>query len=447
MNSVIFWNGIWPNWFSRSIGVYQLAHWLRSNGVECQVIDFCQWLPADKLVELSSKFITSKTKWIGISTSFLKDEKNLPPTLLSAIKILKAEYPWLKIVSGGPRAGEIKKEENLIDTVLHGEAEDSLLQLVKGHNLSPKFDITKLNHRFVHQDCIIPGEVLPIELGRGCIFKCKFCGHHNLGKAKNTYQRAMHLVEEEIAYNWDNFRTTHYNFLDDTVNEDPQKVYGLSMLPAKTGVDIKWNGYLRADLVWSKPESAEQLRRSGLKTCFFGIESLNPKSSGAIGKGWSGRHAKSFLPELYHNLWGGEISIWCNHIIGLPYETPATLIDSYNWCKDNNFGSHYFTPLTLYEGRTTVQSQFSKNYASYGYKFIGGRWHTDHLNYDTAVHYCNAFNPRMLNKPTSWLKFDLLNCGYTLDEISKFTTFNRGTHISKFKANFLAKYIVALESL
>ena len=109
-------------------------------------------------------------------------------------------------------------------------------------------------NRFDQRDCIIDGEVLPIELGRGCIFQCKFCGHHNLGKAKHTYQRCMHLIEEEIVYNYEQFKTVNYQFLDDTVNEDQDKVLNLSMLPDRTGIDISWTGYLRVDLLWRYPD-------------------------------------------------------------------------------------------------------------------------------------------------------------------------------------------------
>ena len=168
MNNIIFWTGIWPKWYSRPIGVYQLSYWLRKNGVESQIIDFCQWHSADDLVSLTEHFISKQTRFIGISTAFWSDN-SVPNNILDAITEIKKRYPDIQFVFGGPRADNDMIRSLGITIV--GEGENKLLHLIKGHNLSPLFDITTLEHRFSEKDCIVEGEVLPIELGRGCIFK------------------------------------------------------------------------------------------------------------------------------------------------------------------------------------------------------------------------------------------------------------------------------------
>ena len=450
MNEIIFWTGIWPNWHTRPIGTYQLAFWLRTNNINCQVIDFCQWLSSDEIVGFTDNFISSETKYIGISTSFWKNDE-IPNNIENAIIKIKKMHPNIKIIFGGARS-DFQNIKKYADICIVGEAEDKLLELLKGHNVFRRFDITKLNHRFSKNDCIIDGEVLPIELGRGCIFKCKFCGHSNLGKEKHTYQRSIHEIESEIIYNYENFKTINYLFLDDTVNEDIEKVKNLSLIPEHTGVNINWNGYLRADLLWRYKDSPDLLYKSGLKSCFFGIETFNSTAALSIGKGWSYTHGKKFLELLYNDLWNKEINIWNNFIVGLPGESLESIQETANWCVENPMGIHKFVSLNLYNNRSDSgsKSEFSKNYEKYGYKIDDcGNWDNGFFNNNSCHAVVNELNKKMLsyNKLSSWRLFDLLNCDSDMTKLKQLPDrlFNLIGEI-KFK-NFLSEYKQKLSSL
>jgi radical SAM superfamily enzyme YgiQ (UPF0313 family) len=403
-------------------------------------------------MELTSRFVSSKTKFIGISTSFWYDN-NIPDNINEFINDFRQLFPGIKIIFGGARA-DSEFLKSVADMTIVGEAENKLLELIKGHNVFKKFDITTLAHRFTEKDCIVDGEVLPIELGRGCIFKCKFCGHHNLGKPKNTYQRCFHEIESEIIYNHEKFKTSKYMFLDDTVNEDIDKVKNLSLIPEHTGVNIQWTGYLRADLLWSFEDSPEMLLKSGLKSCFFGIETFNKKAATSIGKGWSSKHGKTFLKELHTDIWDKKINIWNNFIIGLPHESRKDLEDTLEWCLENPMGEHKFVGLNLYSNRTDTggRSEFSKNPELHGYSFNSfGKWKNDHFDQDSAVDLCNEFNSRInsahKNKMSSWQLFDLINCGINIDTLMMLpsSAFNSISNLP-FKS-FLKKYTDSLKKL
>lgn len=452
MNEIIFLTGIWPKWHSRPIGAYQLAYWLRSNNIECQVIDFCQWFTSSELIELTSRFVGPKTKFIGISTSFWKDN-SIPDNISEFINGFRQIFPGIKIIFGGARA-DSDFLKSIADITIVGESENKLVELIKGHNVFKKFDITTLSHRFTEKDCILEGEVLPIELGRGCIFKCKFCGHHNLGKPKNTYQRCFHEIEAEIIYNHENFKTSKYMFLDDTVNEDIDKVKNLSLIPEHTGVNIEWTGYLRADLLWAFDDSPELLLKSGLKSCFFGIETFNQKAATSIGKGWSSKHGKTFLKELHSNIWDNKISIWNNFIIGLPQESKSDLETTLDWCLENPMGVHKFVGLNLYSNRTDngSRSEFSKNPELHGYSFdSNGTWKNDFFDQHSANKLCEEFNSILdsnnKNKISSWQMFDLINCGFSI-EILKELPASSFNSVGKLQfQTFLKKYTDKLKNL
>jgi len=444
MANIIFWSSIFPIQRTRPIGCYQLAHHLRKNKITAQVIDFCGLFTSSELINLTKKFIDKDTVALGISTSFWPDA-SCP--LKKSILDFKDQFPNIKIIFGGPRANN-PSFKNLHDLVFVGESEEQLTNymyecLGKDKSKIVPFNVTKLDHRFITEDCILPGEVLPIELGRGCIFKCKFCSHHNLGKPKYTYQRDFNLIEDEMKYNLDNFGTTYYLFLDDTVNEDIEKIKALAGINNRLQHKINWNGYLRADLIWSNKNSHEYLLASGLKSCFFGIESFHPKASAIIGKGWSGKHGKEFLPHLYNNLWNQEVSIWNNFIVGLPYETEKDIDTTVEWCLLNNFGMNRFVGLNLYLDREDngTYSEFTRNFRLYGYKVNeNGRFYNEHWTADSINQKVKEINDLLIktNNLSSWLLFDIFNI--TKEDLKSLKTkklsYNCFPELFKFKLQY-----------
>lgn len=423
MSDIVFWTGAWPQNRTRTIGAYQLSYWLRTHNIQSRVIDFCQWFTAAEIVELTELLITNKTKFIGVSTTFW-GPYDVPANILEAQTIIKQRYPHLKFVYGGARVDtdDVKK---IADIIITGEAEEKLVQLIKGHNIGIRsFDITCLEHRYVEEDCIIEGEVLPLELGRGCIFKCKFCGHHNLGKPKHTYQRQHRYIEEELAYNYEQFKTTKYLFLDDTVNEDPDKVQRMSTLPTTLGFNIQWTGYLRLDLLNSFPDTPYQLLESGLKTCYFGVETFHPKAGTVIGKGWNGKKGQQYIDTLYNNIWKKDVPLWMNYIVGLPYETAEDIERTVQWCEQREYGYHNFVSLNLYKQFTDSgpRSEFSINAEKYGYKFDDNdQWFTEQMTQRQSIDLAAMANQRMrsVNSLAGWMLFDTLQSGLDINILKK----------------------------
>lgn len=464
MRHIIFLNGIWKNketdplvHFTRTIGPYQLKHWLSHFGIGSQVIDFCQIFSADEIINLIQHFKGPETFAIGVSTTFWSGTNIIPPNIARTIQLIREKFPELKIIAGGARLPPAVSH-HLFDEMMSGEAENRLVvwcqeQLgKKGMSLfNRKFDITQLAHRFDDRDAIMDGEVLPIELGRGCVFKCKFCGHHNIGKPKYTYQRQHQLLVEEMAYNLEKFGTTHYNFLDDTVNEDVDKIRNLSTVAKDLGQEISWTGYLRADLVWAKPETADLLAKSGMKSCFFGIETFNQPAATAIDKGWSPKHGKTFLPKLYKEMWGEKINIHVSLIVGLPGENSDSIRQTAEWAKHNPIGWYWFNALTLYKEKKdeSVMSEFTRNYEQYGYRNVAdnGFWENDFMNSNEAIKLSTELNSQMINtvnRMSSWSSFSAVNLGYDIDDIRNWSMNTFLARVAASKGSFKTKYITQL---
>jgi radical SAM superfamily enzyme YgiQ (UPF0313 family) len=450
--------------FQRSIGAYQLAHFLREHGYTVQVIDFTDHFTDEELLETTKKFVTEDTLAIGISTSFytvndvktkfIHNDNNkyefleLPENILTVVDNLKNRYPKLKLIIGGSKS-ESAKNIPIVDVVIHGYAEDKMLdylnsiphnkkkikskniimstsysspKIIKDDPICKKFSIENLQHRFNYQDCILPKETLPLEVSRGCIFKCSFCAFPLNGKSKLDYLRDPEFIKDELIYNYENFGTTNYFLSDDTFNDSTEKIEKIHKSITSLPFKISFVTYLRLDLLNAHKEQIPLLKEMGLASTFFGIESLNQKSVSTIGKGMNVNRAKEFLLELHYEHWKESIPITCSFIIGLPYETKDSINSTYQWIRNTPINSIFF-PLSL-NNKSYYKSEFDSNYEKYGYKLDleTGYWENENFNFNEAVKIAEMYNEELMRKenvPSSWFLMTLLNHGYTLEEAIK----------------------------
>jgi radical SAM superfamily enzyme YgiQ (UPF0313 family) len=462
MNDIIFWSGIWnyryPEYI-RPIAPYELSHWLRNNKFRCQVIEFVQHMTADQIVELTELAIGKNTFAIAMSTTFWPLDGTtigvkgiIPSNIQQAMTIIKERYPSVEFIAGGHRTVRYKDHFDRVFDTIETDGENQILNYCneKKYKIrfpSKIFNIVELNHRFVEQDIILPHESLPIEMGRGCIFKCKFCSYLNIGKKKHTYQRQFDHVLEEFAYNQDMFGTKNYMILDDTVNEDIEKMTFLSSIPKKINSDFTWNGFLRADLVWAH-KNYNALFDSGLRNVFFGFESLHPKTSKIIGKGWMGTHAKDWIPHLYNNLWNKQVSIEASFIIGLPYETEFDILNTVNWANEVDIGTVMFFPFNLrnnFEDGAPV-SEFTRDYKKYNYTIDN---EDDWVNLDTgiskqsAIKLATDMNSLVIDKwrVSGWRSNTYYNLGKEIDEIRNISVKDGNSFLLRSKDQFILRYI------
>lgn len=464
---IIFWSHCSSDLIRRYIGPYQLGFFLKENGYSYQVIDFMMkgnkfFRPVDRIIQHTERFITSETKAIGISATFftlvtkgLTDR--FPDTYREAITLLREKYPHIKFILGGSRV-EIYPESvtSLFDAVVIGLAEDTLLQLMdfysdKGpepkfrrlllHKTkfyyaddteNKKFDIQTCNHRWAENDLILPHEPLPIEIGRGCIFRCKFCTYALLGKSKYDYVRHPDCIRQEIVDNYEKFGTTSYYILDDTFNDSVQKITDFHAMTQTLPFKINYIAYLRLDLLHRFPETIPLLKESGLVGCQFGIESFHPDASYAVGKAWNGKLGKEFLLTLKNELWNNEILIRLTLISGIPEEPEENLYKDLQWLIDNKIHVWKYQPLMVHED---LDSEYARNATKYGFKFPDPdnkyNWVNDKNNWSRskAIHAGRKLNE--LSSPhiytNIWSMLILMMYGYDLEYIknTKQSEFNK----------------------
>jgi radical SAM superfamily enzyme YgiQ (UPF0313 family) len=501
--NVIFWNSLngGQDLLSRYVGPYKINHWIKKHGYTGQVIEFLQYLTEEEIYLATKKFITAETLVVGVSTTFLtyntegkgkltfqwKDGSYnaFPENILKAAIRIKSEYPQIKFVLGGYASDHVYGGTTFDAVIMSytDASEDIFLEYIdhlkKGTEPPLSRMITKYSHiqpgipvksriyyyearnkiyniehddfRFSKQDAVLFGETLPLDISRGCIFACRFCNYPHLGKGKLDYTRGMEYVKEELMSNYELFGVTRYMILDDTFNDTVPKMEAFLEMTKTLPFEIEYSAYLRADLIDRFPDMAYMLKESGLWGAFHGLESLHPYASNLVGKAWSGKRAKDFIPKLYHDLWEGKIPQLLSFICGLPKETPEDIMNTLKWHKENNLHSLSYAPLGLNNpkksNRYSINSEFEKNADKYGFTFNDDTWHTNGWVNETwtsessrefLVPIYRYLNEHNLRKASPWIVGNMQLLGY--DKEYLFNTPMQNLDNSDYRTRLNNKY-------
>ena len=418
MNIIIFTGSAWvdpeevPDTDSsiypvlRSVGAYQVASVLRDSGYTVKVIDYFPYLlhyKYDDLIAIIEKYISDKTIWVGFSTTFFDgyDTTSLHPLRDEKIfsiknKILSINNK-IKTVVGGAKAWK-KEFDTFTDYYIEGYSDTTVVELTKyidGKNpffqlnhksvisdrAASNFDFSNYSFSWDKTDAIQSNECLPIEISRGCIFKCAYCSYPLNGKNKLDFIKTPEVLLSEFKHNYEMYGVDSYMYADDTHNDSLDKLkYLYDEVYSKLPFKIKFSAYLRLDLLRAHPEMIPLLRESGLTSCFFGIESLNHASNKTVGKGMQMSKTIDTL-HLLKKEWPNVFKQGA-FIIGLPYESKETANEWLEIISDKSFPLDRITlnPLHLYKDQGDSGYWFNdieNNPSKYGYTFINN---TDWIN-------------------------------------------------------------------
>lgn len=411
--------------YIRPVGAFQLANVLRSHGYTVQVIDQFPWIAhcgVDQVEKLFDKFIGPETLWVGFSTTWFRRIKPAPDgrgmvtlveqniqevvdnTLVMTVEEINhikgkllGKYPKLKFVAGGARAqmGREGLLKPLIDVYIEGYADSAVVDFtrwcedpstplqtvingdgsigIRNDPKASKFDYNNFKFTWAPEDLVNPGEALPMEIARGCMFNCAFCSYPLNGRRKMDYLKDPAILREQFEENYEKYGTTNYFFLDDTFNDSPLKLQILydqvfSKLPFKVG----FSAFMRLDLMHAHPDTIDLLAASGVNGAQFGIESLNYEANKTIGKGIARDRIYDTLMKIREK-WGNAV-VDSQFILGLPNDDEASIRD---WVSDLLHPDYpldfvKLDPLMLSNQGTKTKtwiSQFELNPEKFGYSF------------------------------------------------------------------------------
>lgn len=490
---LLYGNNTFPI-LQKPAGVFRLATELRCSGFDTLCVDIGPLTVKhssvfDKIVD---HFVGANTLWVGISVTFLshvlgveitpilskdglvenKRHKN-DELLLHFIDACKKKNPSIKFIIGGGiffnlhqygfyhfRGNadvEIVEFTKWCKNSLYSPKIQRLGKIITGKEFKEFSSAKIIWHK---NDLVTPTDVLPIEISRGCIFRCKFCSFPMNGKTKGEWIKRSEVLLEEMISNFEQFGTTQYLFSDDTYNDSIEKISSLhdtvfSQLPFQ----LDFTTYLRFDLITRFPETADILKKSGLKSAMFGLETNNKDSAKAIGKGMDFDRQIDFMKRLKSSSWD-DILMASGFILGLPYDTPESWDQLQNFLlsADNPLDHWVVKPLRINAVDKTFHhsyfSEFDLQVEKYGYTVFNNlepdgiyrmKWsHKSGMTFDSAndksVEIENASKDKDSFKFGSWF-YPRLSA--IISEKEQIRKLSQAQLKRKYDINLLAKQYIA----
>ena len=248
--------------------------------------------------------------------------------LIAAIGLsrkLRKRFPNTKIVWGGVSASEYQAPALMrvvpeIDAIVVGEGESAIVNLVdalpglpegnsnilvrdgkvthvkaaRAHYLpsEPAFDLFDLR--------LYPALELPMSIGRGCGWgHCSFC---NENYATSSFQRADPVRSAQWAVKWQRaFQPVSFELIDSAANSNRDDFRKFVQVLLETGGLREWRCMMR-----TADADSEDIRlavNSGLRSVYFGIESLDDNVLRAMKKGETvAHHLNAFRIALENGL-------------------------------------------------------------------------------------------------------------------------------------------------
>jgi radical SAM superfamily enzyme YgiQ (UPF0313 family) len=441
--------------YGKYAGTYKIATEVRAAGYTCQVIDLFSFYSYDQLEKIIDKFVTNETLLIGFSCTLMEKRDSgtvynfgrLTDEFISIVNYAKSKNSRIKVCLGGARM-TLNTYWQGVDYVVINKGDVAIIKLLEhiatGSELKtvrndPCYvidgnDYFYSQEQFAHSsiiyqknDIIFPGESLPVEIARGCIFQCAFCHFDLIGKKIGDWQKDEQVLREELIRNYNLFGTTHYMFADELINESLPKMEMIHRVFTNLPFKISYTSYARLDLIWKFPEMREMLLESGAVSLAFGIETMNDRAGKKIGKGLGERRIKETLAYC-GELWKGKIITSSNFIVGLPGEDEDSIRQTVNYLLSDECSLDVFGFLPLYiradhDGRGT--SKIDQDPKKYGYSVkLNQPWEGEQMNFTQASALIRDIysDPRLQQRSkfhaATWIG-RIINLGYTIEEIFK----------------------------
>jgi anaerobic magnesium-protoporphyrin IX monomethyl ester cyclase len=299
-----------------------------------------------------------------------------------------------RVIAGGCFFSHIPEETigtGLVDAVVHGEGENTLVELVEalrsgaegdlprvqgisfraGEEIirtpprplipdldqlpMPAYDLLPVSH-YGHGSRNHP-DLAAIELGRGCFGSCNFCV---LWRQMGRYQGATvvpHLrtksaerLIDEIRILTRKYERRYLAWVDPCFNADPKIHDQLAELMLKENLRIGQSAWVRADTILRDASSGALGRcvRAGLNEVYIGIERSDSEMLGRLNKTVASddsRHALQVLARDYP-----EVYTVGSFIYGVPGDTPETINELRRFASGLDLDYAFFIPLTPLPG-------------------------------------------------------------------------------------------------
>ena len=246
------------------------------------------------------------------------------PATIRLAQAVARELPAAKIVIGGPQASVVDVETlrafPFVHAIVRGEAEETFPKVLDALLAGGPLDLTA-GVTFRHGARIIRNAnapviedldrvplpafdlypdigkrvVLPLEIGRGCPFACKFCSTNDFFRRRFRLKGAVHAIRQmqELHKQYPAVKT--FELVHDMYTVDRSRVVEFCEALIAIGSPFQWSCSARTDCV--DPELLELMKAAGCDGIFFGIETGSQRLQHAIGKDLDLEQSRRILAE------------------------------------------------------------------------------------------------------------------------------------------------------
>lgn len=361
------------------LGLGYISAYLRQHGFDCQPIDAkFERIDLEKLVQGFKKYhprivgITAMTHEIGQAAK--------------VAQLAKEFFPGVMTVLGGPHATALPKETleqfSEFDVLVVGEGEMTMRELVKGDSLPTingiayrdglEIKITASRELIKNLDELpLPawdlfpsGRAYPLIITRGCPFHCNFCMRvsGNIIRKRNPES-----VIEEFKSDVNHYGAVTFYIQDESFAIDKKQANAVldALIEGKLSKKISLILTTRVDLV--NEEFLRKLKTAGCQAIAFGVESGNEEILKATGKNITLKKVEESI-ALAKKAGLRTSSLF---IIGHPYETRQTALDTINFAAKLNTSTVAFGIMVPYPGTEIYEMALR---GEGGYKIISSDW-------------------------------------------------------------------------
>jgi hypothetical protein len=299
------------------LGLLSLAAVLELQGIVPHLLDlnslYCEYLHSKDEPRRAPgfcSFAARKLEGASFEVFGFSSICNSYPLTLRIARKAKRIHPGARIVLGGPQASAVDVETlrafPFVDAVVRGEAEHTLpllldaishphswdaipgitfrrrQRIVRNRNAPLILDLDSLPLPAFHlyPDLRHCGSV-PLELGRGCPFACKFCSTSGFFRRRFRLKSPHRVIEQmrqvKQLYGVDGFELIH-----DTFTVDRARVAEFCRALLESKEKFRWNCSARTDCI--DDELIALMARAGCRGLFFGIEAGSERLQREINK-------------------------------------------------------------------------------------------------------------------------------------------------------------------
>jgi radical SAM superfamily enzyme YgiQ (UPF0313 family) len=229
---------------------------------------------------------------------------------LAVAQRLRTQLPGVRVVFGGPGCGlpqtsEFVLRTGFVDTVVVGEGEISIVELLANWSESrPPVDLPgvatlsdgqyayhprdliqeldALKHTIYPEGSEGDFRYLPMEAGRGCIMQCGFCSESQYWRRYRP--RPIASIAEELFSHIRKRKHLHVEFVDSLLNPSRERLVELCDAFLHMDREVTWSCDLRPT-GWLDRELGQLLYEAGCRSVNMGAETFIPERLRYLRKG------------------------------------------------------------------------------------------------------------------------------------------------------------------